>query len=78
MSRTQEQIDLITRWGVRGILGIAAFFIVSFVNEMKADVKTVLLKQEVMSVEQKVMQEKVRRIERVVDRMEDEGVIRKK
>lgn len=71
MSRTQAQIDLIITWAMRITLGIAAFFLVSFVNEMRADVKTVLL-------EQKVMQEKVRRIERVVDRMEDEGVPRKK
>lgn len=53
---TKEQIERLTTWGSRIVFGVSSFLLVSFAYDMKSDVKTVLM-------EQQVIKEKVRRIE---------------
>lgn len=68
MSATQkEKIDLVFNWGGKIIFGVASFLLVSFAYDLKTDVRTVLF-------EQQAMKEKVRRIERVIDKIEDGGI----
>lgn len=64
MSRAQEQFDIFLRWFMRGTVAVAAYFIVAFISEMRADVKSLLNNQA-------IMWEKVNRIERTIDRLED-------
>jgi hypothetical protein len=64
MSQTQQQIDLFIKWILRITLSVAAFLLVSVFNDLKTDVKVLLN-------DNAVMKEKVSRIERTIDRIEN-------
>lgn len=75
MSQTQkDMITLIMNWGGKIIFGVSSFLLVSFAYELKTDVKEVKYQVQEIKSNQMVTSEKVRRIERVVDHIEDSGL----
>jgi hypothetical protein len=66
-TQQKETLNFIGNWLIRVVLGIAAYLLISMTSEMRSDLKTVLLNQE-------VQKEKMRRVERVIDKLEDKGL----
>lgn len=78
MSQTQKDlINLIMGWGTKVIFGISSFLLVSFAYELKTDVKDMKIEVKSVQLDQREIKEKVRRIERIADKLEDGGITNK-
>lgn len=66
MSAQQAQIDLIIRWFTRILVGVSAFLIAMYINDIRNDINTI--KSDVQSVmrKQSAQEEWNKNIERIV------------
>ena len=66
MSAQQVQIDLIVRWFTRILVGVSAFLIAMYINDIRNDINTI--KSDVQSVmrKQSAQEEWNKNIERIV------------
>ena len=69
MSRTQEQIDMMTKWAVRGIVAVCSFLIASLITEIRADIRQLLDNQHQIKEIQSAMDERIKTVERTLDKM---------
>jgi len=66
MSAQQAQIDLIFKWAMRLMIGVSAFLIAMYINDIRNDINSIKLDVRAVMSEQASQRSDIKNLERVV------------